>query len=66
MSWKKKEESQNEAKRNNRTEKTEERMRHRDSVQRTDILLIVISEREKRKNGIEALSGKIIDNILNR
>lgn len=65
MSWKNKR-RKNEAKRNNRTEKTEERMRHRDSVQRSDILLIVISEREKRKNGVEALSGKIIDNILNR
>lgn len=36
---------------------TEERMRHRDSVKRSDILLIVISEREKRKNGVEAPSG---------
>lgn len=32
-------------------------MRHRDSVKRSDILLIVISEREKRKNGVEAPSG---------
>lgn len=47
-------------------EKIEERMRHRDSVKRPDILLIVIPEREKRKNGVEALSGKTTDNNLNR
>lgn len=52
MSWKNKRKSEWSKER-----QIEERMRHRDSVKRSDILLIVISEREKRKNGVEAPSG---------
>ena len=43
--------------------KIEGRMRHGDSVKRSNTRLTVIPEREKIENGIELLSEEIIDNI---
>ena len=54
------EESRSGALRNNRMEKVEERARHGDSVQRSDICN---SQPRERENGVEALSEEIAGNI---
>ena len=53
------EESRSGASRNNRMEKVEERARHGDSVQRSDICN---SQPRERENGVEALSEEIAGN----
>ena len=54
------EESRSGALRNNRMEKVEERARHRDSDQRSEIFN---SQHRERENGVEALSEEIAGNI---